>query len=169
MLLLQITLGIAVVSLSVAILLPIIGWFLPQTIAIGQSHSYFLPPDSLSKQLLHLQDYTRWRPQVNSIRILSDTHKEWEECYGNGQCITYRAQIQDEAHFIQQYSIRSSGPFKVNRIYKIWEQDNMSFVKVEDEIVIPSPPLRSLAFLFYNHKKYLQAEIRAFDQFVQST
>lgn len=169
MLILQISLGIVVTSLIVAIAIPIIGLFLPKRIALAQSHSFFVPTDQLSQLLLQPDTYPRWRPEVKSVTILNASHHEWEECYGNEHCIQYRAQIEDQAHVIHQYSIKNRSPFKVNRTFKIWEQDHMSFLKVEDELFISTPYLRSLAYIFYNHKLFLQQEMKSFSSYAENS
>lgn len=165
MVFLQISFGIVVASLMAAIAIPILGWFLPKRITVHQSHSFFIPTHHVSQLLLQPETYPHWRPGIRKVHIIDPQLREWEECYGDQDCITYRAQVEDQAHVIHQFSIKNKSPFKVNRTYKIWEQDHMSFLKVEDELHITSPYLRSLAFFFYNHKQFLQQEIRRFTTF----
>lgn len=165
MVLLQISVGILLTGLLMALIVALTGLLLPKRIAYQQAHSFFVPEITLRNLLLTQEKYPEWRPGVQAVTILQPAYNEWEECYGNNHCITYRAQVKPDQQQIYQYAIKNSSPFTVNRTYTIWEQDHMAFIKIEDELLIASPYLRALAFLFYNHQRFLQREIKRFALF----
>lgn len=166
MLLLQISIGVILILCVLAIVIPLSGFLMPAAIRQDMAHSYFIPAHQLGAMLLYIEDVPSWRPEVCQVKRLDDA-LTWQECYGRQQCITYHAQIEDNQHIIRQFSIKNTGAFKVNRTYKIWERDQMSFLRIEDQLIIQSPYLRTLAFLFYQHKKFLQRELKAFERFVE--
>lgn len=156
---------ILLISLTLAvILLQLFGVLMPSISKSRLTNSLFHTSEMVGNALLNLTELTQWRGSAYSIE--TDSADTWTEKYDSNAGITYRIQTNDQRQLIAVNTVSSNLPFRLNRTYRIWHQDHMAFINVEDELIITKAYLRPLAALFYRHKASQLEDFRMLETYL---
>lgn len=148
---------------ATAILTQTIGLLIPRKIHVVTTRSLFHRPEALSRLLQNPSDYPQWKPEVYST---TQEDERWKEQLGKKEFISYENTNSSDPDHIMVRTVGNRMPFKLERTYKIWKQDHMVFLQVEDVLHINKPYLRALGALFYDHKAFAKKEMLALETYL---
>ena len=152
--------------LVLAILIQIIGYLLPKRIHVVTTQSYFHSTETVQRILTNFTDYPSWKPSVTHTAQEDDNH--WSEEIGKRFELNYVTEPTNSPDHIQVHTVGKQLPFQLQRTYKVWKQDHMVFLQVEDVLIINKPYLRALSSLFYDHKAFAKQELHAIDHYLDT-
>lgn len=143
-----------------------VGWLYPKTVTSTATVSLFHEPGKVMESISDIQVIPDWKPGVLKIKTGSD-RKNWSEQFNDNDGLEYRLLSQNDENIV----LESKGPgsaFLLNRTFKIWQRDYMSFISVEDKLTINKPYLRILSKFFYNHPKFAVRELASLENYLDS-
>ncbi len=140
----------------------LLGRIYPRDVSLAMSNSYFVPERALYQFISDVNNEPKWRNSLQKIEWLDSQIPEWKEYYGKNDALVFRGKkIQDSLEF--DCTTIQKGPFQFKRKYRVFSQDRLSFLQIEDRFSFPSPFLRFFAAVFYDHSKYIKKELKNLD------
>ena len=156
---------LVLISLTLAVVvLQFLGVFMPSSSKSRLTNSLFHTSEIVGNALMNLSELAQWRGTDYTIETgPGDT---WTEKFDRDAGITYQLQSNSGGQLIAVNTVSSNLPFRLNRTYRIWHQDHMAFINVEDELIITKAYLRPLAALFYRHKSAQLSDLKLLETYL---
>lgn len=165
LLLIQIFLLLFFILGLVIIALNLYGFFVPNKNLSSLTHSYFHSCEKIWSTLNDVLGYPDWKKGVRNVHIQdTDGNLSWTEDTRHHFKVHYALTEAREPARLTVATTDSQMPLKCIRSYTIWRQDYMSFLKIEDELIIKKWHLRPLSKIFFNHRQSLREQLKSLDQ-----
>ena len=153
---------------ALTILSNIAGYYFAHSVKVSLTNSYFTTPVKLFETILKVENYPEWRNGVTGIKYKSSNPKTWDELYGTNNRMQLNGDSFDNNNQFSIVSTSNTAPFQIKRTYRVFKQDYMSFLEINDELIYEKAYLRFFSRLFYDHEKTVRAELKKLDLFLEN-
>jgi len=169
LLLFKLLLILFLASLIIILFVNIIGSLLPTARSFQYRNSVFAKPQYILDNLQKINHYPYWIPDLCAIKDFQPESRSWKEYYRYGITMFCKSNSTESGKNFSLIKMSKDLPIRINRTYKIWQENHFSFIMIEDVVVFRKPYMRFLSVVSYRHKEYLRKEMKHFEKFLESS
>lgn len=151
-------LGVVVV---VAAVITLIGVMLPRDHVASTTTLINAPPDSVWEALINVSDYPRWRPDVQSVDVLStEGALRWRENTRQGVITLERSEEQRPRRLVSRIADEKLA-FGGTWTYELAPEAQATRVTITERGYVKNPMFRFMARFLFSHHKTQEDFLRA--------
>lgn len=145
----------------------LVGWFIPRYSQVSITNSYFHTPETLWNTLFDFKKYPSWRHEILKVEENELDNKSWSEYLDREEPISFEIIDSNKNKILIIKTTNQNLPIALTRKFIIWRQDYMSFLKVEDQLMIKRSHLRFFSKIFFNHPTEIRKIMNDLDQHLE--
>lgn len=142
----------------------LVGFFIPRFSHVSITNSYFHPPETLWDTLFDFKKYPAWRHEILKVEEGELNNNSWSEFLDREEPVSYEIIDSNKNKILIIRTTNQNLPIDLIRKFIIWRQDYMSFLKVEDQLIIKRPHLRCLSRILFDHPTEIRKIMHDLDE-----
>ena len=152
--------------MGIGVFIPIIfGFLFKRKINTVVINSFLHSQDQLWTTIKEIKNYPSWRSDITKLDMEHNL-ENWREYFNDKDYLNYTLTEKIDKKLLTLSLTHSNLPVSFTRKYTIWTQDYMSFLKVEDQLIIRKSYLRFFSSLAYDNQQVIKSLMVELDQFL---
>lgn len=149
------------VLVAVVAVVAIVGLLLPRDHVASTTTHIKAPPDSVWEAVSDVREYPRWRPDVQSVDVLSaDGAMRWREQTSDGAITFERSEEQRPRRLISRIA-DDALPFGGSWTYELTPETDGTNITITERGYVSNPLFRFMARFVFGHHRTQENFLRA--------